>query len=219
MSWILATAAGKDATLALHRARDGGLEVDWGLGIVEESSGLVRFHGIPRALLEAHVRALGLEPLVGAAGGGGGFEAAFGELLERARELGARGVLFGNLHLVDIRAWYEERVTGAGLEYRDPLWGTAPERVVRDVVELGYRALVTSVNLDLGDPAWLGRELTPELLAEFEHRGIDPAGERGEYHTFVHDGPEFRSPVRVREVGREEREGHRYLRLGQAGGP
>jgi uncharacterized protein (TIGR00290 family) len=213
MPWALATAAGKDATLALHRARAEGLEVRWALNIFEGNTGLVRFHGTPRALVEAQARALGLEPVFGETHPAS-FEEVLGTLLEDLRERGARGVIFGNLHLEEIRAWYEARVHGAGLLHREPLWGIPPREVVEEVVGLGFRATVTAVNLELGDPAWLGRELDPELLAGFLTReGMDPAGERGEYHTFVHHGPGFQAPVPFRVRGEAEREGHRFLAL------
>ena len=217
MSWILATAGGKDATLALHRARAEGLQVRWGLNVFEGDTELVRFHGTPRSLLEVHLRALGLEPLLGRTHPRG-FEEVFLELLARGREAGARGILFGNLHLTDIRDWYRQRVESAGIEHREPLWGTRPARVVREVVDLGYRTTITSVHLELGDPEWLGRELSPDLLDDFVSRGIDPAGERGEYHTFVSAGPGFSRSVPFRVTGRDEREGHRFLRLEGVGG-
>lgn len=224
MSWALATAGGKDATLALHRAREWGLEVRWALNVFEGSSGLVRFHGTPRGLLEAHVRALGLEPRFdetrpGSSSPDSGtpeprtFGDALADLLQGLREEGATGVLFGNLHLADIRAWYEERVRAAGLEHREPLWGTPPAEVVRDVVALGFRARVISVNLEMAPSEWLGRELDDELADQFIAAGIDPCGERGEYHTFVYDGPGFRDPVPFQVEGEAEREGHRYLLL------
>src|SRR5262249_4816644 len=39
-----------------------------------------------------------------------------------------------------------------------------------------------------------GRLLTADFLASLP-AGVDPCGERGEYHTFVFDGPGFRRPV------------------------
>jgi diphthamide synthase (EF-2-diphthine--ammonia ligase) len=36
-----------------------------------------------------------------------------------------------------------------------------------------------------------GASLTEALVADFEQVGIDPCGERGEYHTFVSAGPLF----------------------------
>lgn len=219
--WAIATAAGKDATLALYRARSSGLDVRWALNVFEGSSDLVRFHGTPRHLVEAHASALGLTPRFGRtepAEPGDvrprkDFEAAFIEILGQLKTEGAVGVLFGNLHLREIRDWYEERVRGSGLEHHEPLWGTSPEDVVRAVPRAGFRALVTSVNLELGDDAWLGRELDLPLVEEFLEAGIDLAGEHGEYHTFVHDGPGFAAPVPFRVTGTRERDGHRYLKL------
>jgi uncharacterized protein (TIGR00290 family) len=210
--WALATAGGKDATLALVLARAEGRPVRWALNVFEGSSGLVRFHGTPERLLAAQARALELEPRF-ARTGPGDFEEAFTGILERVRAEGARGVVFGNVHLPDIRGWYEERVRGAGLEHREPLWGMAPEEVARRAVDAGLRAVVVSVNLELGDPRWLGRELDHRLVDEFLAAGADPCGERGEYHTFVHDGPGFAYPVPLAVAGEEEREGHRYLRF------
>ncbi len=216
MSWALATAGGKDATLALHRARARGLEVRWALNVFEGNTDMVRFHGTPRPILEAHARALGLEPRFDHTHPRG-FEEVMDGLLAGLREEGARGVVFGNLHLADIRAWYEERVRGAGLEHREPLWGSDPEAVAREVVRQGFAARVISVNLDLGDPEWLGRGLDQALVDEFVAAGIDPCGERGEYHTLVTDGPGFAHPVPLEVTGEAEREGHRYLVL--RGGP
>jgi diphthine-ammonia ligase len=212
VSWALATAGGKDATLALHEARARGLDVRWALNVFEGTSGLVRFHGTPRDVLEDQVRLLGLEPRFEQTHPAD-FEEALELLLRRLMEEGARGVVFGNLHLADIRSWYEERVQAAGLEHREPLWGRAPREVVEDVIARGFRALVISVNLELADPSWLGRCLDLELLHGFLDAGIDPCGEKGEYHTLVTDGPGFAAPLAVEVAGEREREGHRFLLL------
>ena len=39
-----------------------------------------------------------------------------------------------------------------------------------------------------------GHLLTAAFLKSLPE-GVDPCGERGEYHTFVYDGPAFRRPV------------------------
>ncbi len=94
-------------------------------------------------------------------------------------------------------AWYEERVRAAGLAHVEPLWGEAPGALVREAVARGHRALITCVEEATADPAWLGRVIDERLIAEFERKGIDPCGERGEYHTLVTDGPLFQRPLAV----------------------
>ncbi|MFN3928832.1 MAG: ATP-binding protein, partial [Thermoflexus sp.] len=43
-------------------------------------------------------------------------------------------------------------------------------------------------------PSFLGRTLDLAFLADLP-ADVDPAGENGEFHTFVFDGPGFHQPV------------------------
>lgn len=77
-----------------------------------------------------------------------------------------------------------------------------------------------SVNLEIGPVDWLDQTLSSDHLARLsgdpatpDAPAMDPAGERGEYHTLVYDGPLFQRPV-AHEVGDAmEREGHRFVEL------
>jgi len=211
--WALATGAGKDATLALHRARRQGWNVRYAFCVYDGESDRVAFHGTRAALVEAHGRSQELEVLLDATSDTREYEEVFEGMLQALRERGVDGVIFGNVHLGDVRQWYEERTTAAGLLHREPLWDEDPAELVRELVACGYRALVVSVDLERGDSSWLGRELDLELIHEIEAHGADPCGEHGEYHTFVWDGPGFAGPIRF-EVGRQvEMKGHRLLDL------
>lgn len=212
MIHALATGAGKDATLAFHRARAEGLDVSWAFNVYEGTTGRVRFHGTPKELVVAHARALELE-LVTDHTHPREFEEVFLDVLERLKERGVGGVVFGNVHLDGVRAWYEERTRAVGLEHVEPLWGEEPSELVRELIALGYRATVVSVDLERGDPTWLGRELTLSLVDEIEAAGVDPCGEHGEYHTFVWDGPDFHRPLPIRTGEVVEMEGHRLVDL------
>ena len=216
MNLALMTSGGKDGTLALDRARRQGLDVRWLASVFEGNTGRLRFHGVPHQLLVAQARALGLEPVLTRTHPDT-FEVAFGRLLADLRGRGCTGVLFGNVALADVRAWYEERVTAAGLIHHEPLWGEPSMELVYEVVERGYHALVVAVNLGMRATPFLGRELDADLLTEIGITDdLDPCGERGEYHTFVFDGPEFSGPVGFRIGAALEREGHRFLDLRSA---
>ena len=213
-AWAASWSGGKDSLHALHLARERGRRVTHLFNIYEDETGLVRFHGVPRELVAAQAVALGASLVQEASRADGGFEAAFDRVLRRLQDEGVGGVVFGNIHLTDIREWYEVRTSARGFDHLEPLWGRDPSRLVRDYLELGYRSLVVSVNLESGDPEWLGQELTAALVDRItDSPGTDPCGERGEYHTFAWDGPAFRHPVRVRAGPEREREGHRYLEL------
>jgi diphthine-ammonia ligase len=187
---------GKDSMLALDRAVHAGAAAPTLLTLYDAASERVRFHGVPLAVMRAQAEALGLSarhyPTTPAT-----FEAVFLAALAALHDDGISGVIFGDIHLADVRAWYEERVRAAGLAHVEPLWGEAPGALVREAVARGHRALITCVEEATAEPAWLGRVIDERLIDEFEQRGIDPCGERGEYHTLVTDGPLFQRPLAV----------------------
>jgi uncharacterized protein (TIGR00290 family) len=117
------------------------------------------------------------------------------ELAALARD-GFEGVVLGDIHLADVRAWYEERVTAAGLAHVEPLWNEPPAALLGEFVERGGRAVLTCVDTERLDGSWLGREIDAGFVRDVQAATIDACGENGEYHSFVFDGPGFREPIR-----------------------
>ncbi|HET9015707.1 MAG TPA: diphthine--ammonia ligase [Thermomicrobiaceae bacterium] len=210
--YALSWSGGKDSLLALDRARARGLKVAALFTIHEGNSGRVRFHGVRADLIRAQAEALGL-PLLQAHTHPRDYETVFLEMLDQLPGLGIGGVVFGNIHLTDIRGWYEERARARGLDHVEPLWGDAPSDLLREFVARGHVARIVSVNLALGRAEWLGRAFDADLIEAIGASDVDPCGERGEYHSFSLGGPRFRHAVAVREVGTLEMEGHRILDL------
>lgn len=213
MPYALMTSGGKDSTLALDRARRDGLHVTCCVNLFEGTTRRVRFHGVRHQLIKLQAKALGLE-LLQASTHPPDFETAFVRLLEQLKSRGFDGVVFGNVHLQDVRAWYEKRVSSAGLEHVEPLWGAPPIEIAWEVVERGYHSLVVSVDLARPAAGMLAREFDADLVTEIGvTEDLDPLGEQGEYHTFVYDGPAFSDPV-VFTIGEQlELEGHRFVDL------
>ena len=207
------SSGGKDSTLALDRARREGLDVRILTNLYERATGRVRFHGVRAELIAAQAKALDLTCLQRATGSDD-FEDGFLDLLAELKRCGCHGIVFGNIHLADVRGWYEERVRAAGLEHVEPLWGEPPIELVYEVVERGYRALIVGVDVHRAAARFLGRELDADILTELGiAEGLDPSGERGEYHTFVHDGPAFATPIAFRPGEVRETDTHRLLDL------
>jgi uncharacterized protein (TIGR00290 family) len=213
----LASSGGKDSTLALDRARRDGRDVRYLVNLFDAPTERVKFHGIHRDLIELQARALALDPILRQVVPGT-FEDVFMSALAELRELGVGALTFGNIHLADVRAWYEERVIAAGLEHVEPLWGDDPAAVTRETIARGYRTRIVSVDLAAAPRSWLGRELTGDLAAEIIATGsVDPAGERGEFHTYVFDGPLFSAPIEHRLGEVRETETHALVDLVAAG--
>ncbi len=188
---------GKDSVLALNRATAGGIDVARLLNFYDADTGRVRFHATRVAMLEAQAAQVGIELRAIPTSWSDMGDRLTSEL-DELRADGFEGVVLGDIHLADVRAWYEERVTGAGLKHVEPLWGEPPADLLREFVENGGRAVITCVDLTRLQPDWLGRIIDERFVDDIRLAAIDPCGENGEYHSFAFQGPPFRRPVQWR---------------------
>lgn len=201
---------GKDSALATWRARRAGLEVGCLLNFFDAASGRVRFHATRAELIAEQAHAAGIA-IRQHGTRWDGFPDAFRAALEELRADGFAGVIFGDIHLADVRAWYEERVRAAGLEHVEPIWGEEPRALLREFVQSGGRAVITCCEEGKLDATWLGRVIDERFVEDIAAVPIDPCGENGEYHSFAFEGPLFRAPVAW--LAGERRDDGRFAQL------
>ena len=156
-------------------------------------------HGTRRELLEAQADAVGLPlwqiPLPWPCSNQQ-YEAAMRSACERAVCEGIEVIAFGDLFLEDVRRYREERLAGTGLEPVFPVWHLETHSLVRTMIAAGVKARIVCVDPAKLAPEFAGRDLDAGLLDELPG-SVDPCGENGEFHTFVHDGPMFRQPIPI----------------------
>ena len=81
-----------------------------------------------------------------------------------------------------------KQMKDTGLEPIFPVWGQPTLALAREMIASGTRAKLTCVDTTKLDRSFAGREFDSALLAELPE-GVDPCGERGEFHSFVYAGP------------------------------
>ena len=166
---------------------------------INERNGRVAMHGTSRELIMAQSDAIGL-PLslvpLPEDGDNATYEQRLAAEFKQWRKQGVRHVACGDLFLADIRQWREALFARLGFEPVFPLWQEATPAMARDLIARGFRARLSCVDTHLLDQNFLGRELDQDLLADLPD-GVDPCGENGEFHSFVHDGPIFTSPLNI----------------------
>ena len=202
MSW----SGGKDSAVALHELlRSDEHEVIALTTSVSEEYRRISHHGVREELLDAQADAIGLplEKVYLPSGPNGGcsndiYERIMAETLTAFRRRGVATVAYGDLLLADLRAWREESLARLGMRAVFPIWNRDTTELAREVIRSGYRAYTSCVEGNVGRE-FVGRLYDHEFLAQLP-AGVDPCGERGEFHSFVFDGPPFRWPVAV-EVG------------------
>ena len=186
---------GKDCALAVHRARQSGFDVRFLLAMMDESGELSRSHCVPLALLQQQAAALGCE-LVTRNASWQTYEAQF---IGAARELKNRGVacaVFGDIDLQAHRDWEEKVCASVGVEVVLPLWNENRRALAEEVLRLGFQAKVVCIAQKWLDKSFCSRDFNRAFLNDLP-ANVDPCGENGEFHTFVFDGPGFKSPLCV----------------------
>jgi uncharacterized protein (TIGR00290 family) len=211
---LVSWSGGKDSALALRETLRGGAHEVFGLlTTFSEDFDRVSMHGVRRDVAEAQARALGLPlfpvlvprvqttapcPLTVAAPPEGPYERRMREALTQARDEGVRAVVSGDIFLEDVRAYREARLREVGLAGIFPLWGRDTQGLAREFIDAGFQGVCVCADATVLDRSFAGRPLDHDFFAALPE-GVDPSGERGEFHTFVQDGPVFASPVHVRE--------------------
>lgn len=213
---LLAWSSGKDSAWSLHVLRaQANVQVVGLLTTLDAAQARVPMHALRRELLEAQAAAVGLPlwavelpwPCSNAV-----YEATLATTWARAREVGITAVAFGDLFLEDVRRYREHQLLDSGLEALFPLWGRPTRALAEELIAAGLRARLVSVDTRVLPAAWAGRAFDHELLAALPD-GVDACGERGEFHTFVSDGPMFLRPVPVRVGTTEARDGFQCVDL------
>lgn len=198
LSW----SGGKDSSLALAALqRDPAFTVVALVTSVTRDYDRVSIHGVRRALLDAQAAALQL-PLVEVSlapvSSNESYELAFGEAMHRlqAQYAGVRRVAFGDLFLEDVRGYREALLMRSGLEAVFPLWGQDTRALAESFIDDRFEAHLVCVDTTQLDGSFAGRRFDRQLLRDLP-ASVDPCGECGEFHTFVSDGPVFRTRVPI----------------------
>jgi uncharacterized protein (TIGR00290 family) len=182
-SALLFWSGGKDSAWAL-REFDG--RVTALVTTFDRDTGRVPIHDVPLRWIERQAEQLRI-PLLSVALP---FPCSNIEYLEALRPILARAdadaVVFGDLFLEDIRKFRETSLEASGLEAIFPLWGRDTAKLAQQMIAGGLNAVVTAIDRAKLDAAFLGRPFDAELLAALP-KDVDPCGENGEFHTFVHD--------------------------------
>jgi uncharacterized protein (TIGR00290 family) len=199
LSW----SGGKDSALALRALRE---ELDREpialLTTVTEDYGRVSMHGVRSDLVRAQAEAARV-PLVEVDIPAACSNDVYEERMTRAltspplSEVGE--MAFADLFLEEIRAYRVERLGTVGRTALFPLWGRDTGALAREFIDAGFEAVLVCVDPSQLDPSFVGRAFDHSLLADLP-AGVDPCGENGEFHTFVHAGPIFDAPIQV-ELG------------------
>ncbi len=197
LSW----STGKDSAWTLYTLKKSRrYKVDALFTTVTEEFSRVSVHGVRDHLLQAQADQLEL-PLYRAIlpwpCSNEIYQNAMEKIWEAAVGRGVQCIAFGDLFLEDIRQYRMDILKNTGLHPIFPIWKQPTCELAATMISSGVQATITCINPRHLPEEFAGRQFDAEFLNELPP-GVDPCGENGEFHTFVHAGPMFPNPIHVK---------------------
>jgi len=189
---------GKDASLALYKLQlDPEFVVDLLITSINAHYDRVSMHGLRRSLMEQQATAIGLtlktiefpeEPTMEF------YTKKMVETINSLKQQGYTQTGFGDIFLEDLKTYKEQQLEPFGIQCQFPLWKQNTKKLLLELLDLGFRTIVTCVKAELLNKSFVGREIDQTFINDLPDT-VDPCGENGEFHTFCFDGPIFKYPV------------------------
>jgi uncharacterized protein (TIGR00290 family) len=210
---LVSWSSGKDSAWALHVLRQQNeVEVVGLLTTMNEHFQRVAMHSTRRELVREQAQAAALPlwevPLPWPCKNDE-YEQAMSQACAQAVEQGITGIAFGDLFLEDVRKYREDRLKDTGLEPIFPVWGLNTRKLIEEMLDARLRARIVCIDPKKLPVSFAGQDIRRELLSLLPE-GVDPCGENGEFHTFVHDGPMFKNAIPIQNGEVVTRDGFTY---------
>jgi diphthamide synthase (EF-2-diphthine--ammonia ligase) len=125
------------------------------------------------------------------------YQQAMTAFIEKASLLDTDCFAFGDLFLEDIRQYRITQLEGTGIAPVFPIRGIATDELSRTMINNGLKAVITCVDPAQLPAEFVGRAFDACFLADLPDT-VDPCGENGEFHSFVHDAPCFHTAVDIK---------------------
>lgn len=211
MKVVASWSGGKDSCFACYKAMLAGYNVVYLLNSVSKSFGRVSSHGITSKLVMLQSQSVGI-PLIQMKVTKNNYEEEFKKAVRNLKKSGIKGVVFGDIYLQEHRDWIERICRELEVKAIMPLWGKKPEQIIEGFINAGFEATIVSAKADLLGREWVGRKIDKRFMKDLlREQKIDLCGERGEFHTFVSNGPIFSKRLRLIKNGIVLKKGHWFL--------
>lgn len=202
--------SGKDSALALFKVKENKeFSIETLLTTVNKEYKRISMHGVREELLlkQAEMLDIPIDILeVPATLTIEDYDILMLKKMESLKKQGYTHSIFGDIFLEGLRKYREDKLAQVGITGVFPIWKQSTDELIREFIELGFKAITVSIDAKLLDKSFVGRVIDESFLNDLP-KGVDPCGENGEFHTFVFDGPIFNSPIPF-EIGEKVNKKH-----------
>ncbi|MFC1911660.1 diphthine--ammonia ligase [Chloroflexota bacterium] len=207
---------GKDCCLAAYRAIKNGMEIRYLANTITGDGKKSCSHGLSADIIKLQSQAIGI-PVVQKRTTGKSYETVFKDMLREFKQEGIEGGIFGDIDFNEHRKWIERVCQATDIIPYLPLWLESQDKLMREFISLGFKAVVVATKSNLLGEEWLGREINLDFIKDLDElsrtRDITPCGEAGEYHSLVIDGPIFPKRIEILKTENISRDEHCFLEI------
>ncbi len=202
---------GKDSCFACYKAKSQGYKITSIINFTNPDGTDSVSHGLSADIIKRQADLIDI-PLIQKAMPRKGYSEAFKILIEELKtKESIEGIVFGDIYLQVHRDWIDKICDELKVKAILPVWTDDTEKLVNEIIDSGFKSIVVSTREDILGEQWLGREINSEFIKDLKAMGnIDLCGEKGEFHTFVFDGPIFKNRVRF-DRGRTRLQDNRWF--------
>lgn len=198
---VLAT-GGKDSALALHRVLSEGYEVKCLVSMIPLRENSWMFHYPNIRLMDLFAEAVDIQLIKTETAGIK--EREVEDLKRVIGKLDVKGIVSGAIASNYQKTRIEKICKQLKLKCITPLWQENPLKILNEILNLKFEAIITGVSAYGFSKEWLGRKIdedTIKALIELNRQyGVSLVGEGGEYETLVLNAQFFKKRIRVLEA-------------------
>lgn len=187
---------GKDSCFACYKAKLDSYEVLALFNFIKANGKYSLSHGLTSEIIRRQTEKIGI-PVVQKAmpKKEADYRREFKDIItEWKAQKGIEGIVFGDIYLQEHKDWIDKVCADLKVKAILPLWNRDTKDLILEIIHSGFEAIVVSTRDDILGKEWLGRRINKEFIEELNPE-VDPCGEKGEFHTFVYNGPLFKKPI------------------------
>jgi len=191
---------GKDSSLALyHTLQNKSFNIEYLLTNLSAEHNRISMHGVRYELLKLQAESIGI-PLTTMKIDKDASMEDYNQLVQTKMDFfiskNINHCFFGDIFLEDLKNYREKQLEKVNIKAHFPLWKRPTIDIINEFIDLGFKAKVVSINANLMDKSFAGRELDHSFIKDLPKK-VDVCGENGEFHSFVYDGPIFKKPIPI----------------------
>ncbi len=209
---------GKDSVYSAYLAKQAGHELTCLISIISRNKESYMFHTPSIKKTKSQAKVMGL-PLL--------FQKTRGEKEKELKDLEKiiakakkkykiQGIVTGALHSIYQSSRIQKICDKLSLKCINPLWQKDEIKYLQELIENKFKIIITAVAAYPLNQTWLGRKINKKFIQEVEilkqKYKIHPAGEGGEFETFVLDCPLFKKSLKIKSFQDFKEGEHAWVR-------